>query len=130
MNYLDTGVLISAIYLRDSKQEKCSSLLEDGVTSTHALAEAFAALTGQYRVKSEIVSEALLSLRDQLRIETIPPEDYFSIIAEAKARGVMGGLVYDAIHATVARRLKVDRLYTFNVSNFEHVAPDLKILAP
>ncbi|MDB6036695.1 MAG: hypothetical protein JWM99_536 [Verrucomicrobiales bacterium] len=59
MNYLDTGILISAIYLRDSNQEKCSVLLKEGVTSTHALAEVFAALTGQYRVKNDIVSEAL-----------------------------------------------------------------------
>jgi predicted nucleic acid-binding protein len=42
----------------------------------------------------------------------------------------MGGLVYDAIHANVARRLNVERLYTFNISNFEHVAPDLQVVAP
>src|SRR5688572_21221909 len=99
MNYLDTGILISAIYLRDSNQEKCSALLAEGITSTHAFAEAFAALTGQYRVKNDIVSEAVLSLRDQLRIEPIRAEDYFTVLAEAKTRGVMGGLVYDAIHA-------------------------------
>jgi predicted nucleic acid-binding protein len=130
MNYLDTGVLISAIYLRDSNQERCSALLEEGVTSTHALAETFTALTGQYRIKNEIVSEAVLSLRHLVQIEPILPEDYFSTIGEAKARGIMGGLVYDAIHASVARRLKVEQLYTFNVSNFEHVAPDLRVLAP
>lgn len=130
MNYLDTGILISAIYLRDSNQQKCSALLEEGITSTHALAEAFAALTGQYRVKNDIVSEAVLSLRNQLRIEPILPEDYFGVLRAAKARGIMGGLVYDAIHASVARRLSVERLYTFNVSNFEHVAPDLKVCAP
>jgi predicted nucleic acid-binding protein len=130
MNYLDTGILISAIYLRDSNQGKCAALLEEGITSTHALAEAFAALTGQYRVKNDIVSEAVLGLRDQLRIEPIRPEDYFTVLTQAKTRGIMGALVYDAIHANVARRLKVERLYTFNISNFEHVAPDLKVLAP
>src|SRR5688572_12046413 len=118
MNYLDTGVLISAIYLRDSNQKKCASLLDDGITSTHALSEAFAALTGQYRIKNDLVSEAVLSLRDQVRIESIQPEDYFNVIAEAKARGIMGGLVYDAIHAAVARRLNVERLNTFYISNF------------
>lgn len=130
MNYLDTGVLISAIYLRDTNQEKCSALLAEGVTSTHALAEAFAALTGQYRIKNDIVSEALLSLRNELRIEPILPEDYFNVLESARSRGIMGGLIYDAIHASVARRLSVERLYTFNVSNFEHVAPDLKVRTP
>jgi predicted nucleic acid-binding protein len=127
---LDTGILISAIYLRDSHHEKCSALLEKGITSTHALAEAFAALTGQYRVKNDVVSEAVLSLRNLLRIVPILPEDYFNVLGVAKARGIMGGLVYDAIHASVARRLKAEHLYTFNVSNFEHVAPDLKVSAP
>ena len=51
MNYLDTGILISALYLRDSNQKRCAALLDEGVTSTHALAETFAAFTGQYRVK-------------------------------------------------------------------------------
>ena len=65
-----------------------------------------------------------------LRVEAIVPEDYFDSIESAKSRGVMGGLIYEAIHAEVARRLAVEKLYTFNTSNFEHVAPDLKIVRP
>lgn len=71
-----------------------------------------------------------MSLRDQLRIEPILPQDYFSVIGAAKERGITGGLIYDAIHASVARRLKVKHLYTFNISNFEHVAPDLRVSTP
>lgn len=130
MNYLDTGILISAIYLRDANQERCAALIENGVTSAHAFAEAFATLTGQYRLKNDIVTDALMELRANLQVEAILPEDYFESIENSKSRGVVGGLIYDAIHARVARRLAVETLYTFNVSNFEHVAPDLRIVRP
>jgi hypothetical protein len=85
---------------------------------------------GKYRIKNDIVSEAVLSLRNQVRVGVILTEDYCSVLGMARARGIMGGLVDDAIHANVARRFDVEHLYTFNISNFEHVAPDLKVRAP
>jgi predicted nucleic acid-binding protein len=131
MIYLDTGILISALFARDDRHEDCQALLnEEAVTSTHALAEAFAALTGQYRVKNDLVSEAVRSVADIVKVETISREDYLNVIESARARGFQGGAIYDALHAEVARRLKVERILTFNISNFEHVAPDLKVRKP
>ena len=131
MIYLDTGVLVSALFLRDEKQAKCQALITaDAVTSTHALAETFATLTGQYRVKNDVVTEAVLSLAAALRVETITRADHLNALRSAAERGVMGGIIYDALHAEVARRLSVERLYTFNVSNFQHVARDLHIVMP
>ncbi len=131
MNYLDTGVIISALFLRDDKQAVCQALLTpENVTSAHALAEAFATLTGQYRIKNELVSEAVLSAARHLQVEAFTAEDYEKVISSARVRGIQGGIIYDALHAQLARRLKVDKLYTFNVSNFEHVAADLNVRKP
>ena len=131
MNYLDTGVLVSALFLRDEQQAVCQSLLKaENATSTHALAETFATLTGQYRVRNDVVSEAVLSAAQMLRVETITVEDYEAVLAESRARGVQGGMIYDALHAQVARRLKVRTLYTFNITNFKHVASDLNVRRP
>lgn len=131
MIYLDTGIFISALFARDDRQEDCQKLLTfDAVTSTHALAETFAALTGQYRIKNNLVSEAVRSAARLVRVEPLSVEDYEAVIATAHARGIQGGAIYDALHAQVARRLKVDRLLTFNVSNFRHVASDLKVSRP
>ena len=131
MNYLDTGVLVSALFLRDEQQAVCQSLLKpENATSTHALAETFATLTGQYRVRNDVVSEAVLSAAQMLRVETITLEDYEAVLAESRARGVQGGMIYDALHAQVARRLKVRTLYTFNITNFQHVASGLNVRRP
>jgi hypothetical protein len=43
---------------------------------------------------------------------------------------VQGGGIYDALHAAVARRLKVETLYMHNVTNFVHHASDPNIRAP
>ena len=52
------------------------------------------------------------------------------VLSEARSRGIIGGLIYDALHAETARRLQAEKIFTYNVSNFEHVAPDLVILEP
>lgn len=131
MNYLDTGVIISALFLRDDRQADCQTLLTpENVTSSHALAEAFATLTGQYRIKNDLVAEAVLSAARSLRVETFTTADYEAVIGSARARGIQGGMIYDALHAQIARRLKVGKFFTFNVSNFEHVAADLDVRRP
>ncbi len=131
MIYLDTGIIISALFARDDRQADCQALLtKDAVTSTHALAEAFAALSGQYRIKNDLVSEAIRSAAALVRVEAISRDDYLSVIEHARERGIQGGVIYDALHAQVARRLKADRILTFNLSNFEHVAPDMDVRKP
>jgi len=56
--------------------------------------------------------------------------DYEQTITEARRRGVMGGGIYDSLHATFARRKGTKRIVTRNPSHFAHVAPDLEILTP
>jgi len=49
-----------------------------------------------------------------------------------KSLGLTGGIVYDALIAFAARKAKVDRMLTFNVSNFRRVWPEGgdRIIAP
>jgi hypothetical protein len=44
--------------------------------------------------------------------------------------GIMGGGIYDSLHATFARRKKAVQIVTRNPSHFQHVAPDIEILTP
>jgi predicted nucleic acid-binding protein len=57
-------------------------------------------------------------------------DDYEMAIAESQQRGVMGGGIYDALHAAFARRRSARRIVTRNPGNFQHVAPDLEIVIP
>ena len=132
MIFLDSGVIVSALYRRDDDHAACLALVEcgDAFTSAHALAETFCTLTGQYRVKNDLAAKALLSLRSSVRVEAVLVDDYAQVFETAREQGVMGGLVYDALHAQVARRLKAEHIYTLNVSNFEHVAGGLSVRHP
>jgi predicted nucleic acid-binding protein len=133
MTFLDTGIMVGAVLESHPEHGACLSALEGSVmpfTNAHALAETFATLTGFYKVPTAAAAELTLSLRDSLAVEPLALADYESAIGQARSRGVMGGGIYDSLHATFARRKKAVRIVTRNPSHFEHVAPDIEILTP
>lgn len=133
MTFLDTGIIVGALLQSHPEHEACLSALEDfewPFTNAHALAEAFATLTGFYKLPTEAAAELTLGLRDSIEVEALALADYEISIREARSRGVMGGGIYDSLHATFARRKKAVRIVTRNPSHFQHVAPDIDILTP
>lgn len=133
MTFLDTGILVGAVLVSHPQHGTCLSAVEDfeqPFTDAHALAETFATLTGFYKVPTDAASELILGLRDAIEVEALRLPDYQTSIHEARSRGVMGGGIYDSLHATFARRKKAVRIVTRNPSDFQHVAPDIEILTP
>jgi hypothetical protein len=49
------------------------------------------------------------SLHEEMRFELIYQADYLQVIRQARKRGVQGGIIYDALHAEIARRLEVEK---------------------
>jgi predicted nucleic acid-binding protein len=45
-------------------------------------------------------------------------------------RGIMGGGIYDSLHATIARRKGAKRIVTRNPAHFAHTAPELEVVVP
>jgi predicted nucleic acid-binding protein len=133
MTFLDTGILVGALLGKHPEHAACLEALEKSeapFTDAHALAETFAALTGFYKVPVAAATELTLSLKSTLAIKALPLTDYEQAIAEAQRRGVMGGGIYDSLHATFARRMGAKRIVTRNPSHFVHSAPELEILTP
>ena len=133
MTFLDTGIMVGAVLSSHPEHAICLSALEDSrrpFTNAHALAETFATLTGFYKVPTETAAELTLSLGDSVQVEALALADYQTAIGEARSRGVMGGGIYDSLHATFARRKKAVQIVTRNPSHFQHVAPDIEILTP
>ncbi len=133
MTFLDTGIMVGAVLQSHPEHQACLSALEDSdrpFTNAHALAETFATLTGFYKVPTEAASELSLGLWNAIEVEALSVSDYEASIREARSRGVMGGGIYDSLHATFARRKKAARIVTRNPSHFEHVAPEIEILTP
>ena len=133
MTFLDTGILVAAVLETHPEHVECRSALEDferPFTNGHVLAETFATLTGFYKVPTAAAAEVTQGLRHSIEVEALALVDYETSIREARRRGVMGGGIYDSLHATFARRKKAVRIVTRNPSHFQHAAPDIEILTP
>ncbi|HXD00730.1 MAG TPA: PIN domain-containing protein [Verrucomicrobiae bacterium] len=133
MTFLDTGIMVGAVLKSHPEHAACLAALEDSpqsFTNAHALAETFATLTGFYKVPVDAATELTMGLRDSVMVEALALADYETAIREARSRGIMGGGIYDSLHATFARRKKAVRIVTRNPSHFQHVAPDIEILTP
>lgn len=133
MTFLDTGVLVGALLEKHPEHAQCLAVLKrfpDRITNAHAMAETFATLTGFYKVPTQAAAELTLGLRENLKIEAVTVSDYETAIREARGRGIMGGGIYDALHATFARRKGAKRIVTRNPTHFAHAAPELEILTP
>lgn len=133
MTFLDTGILVGAVLASHEQHAACRAAIEDcerPFTNAHALAESFATLTGFYKVPVEAATELILGLVESIAVEALSLADYEKALREARQRGVMGGGIYDSLHATFARRKKAEQIATRNPSHFAHVAPDMEILTP
>lgn len=133
MTFLDTGVLVGAILENHPEHAACLEAMDNcpaPFTDAHALAECFATLTAFYKVPPDAAAELTLALREQILVEALPFQDYETAIREARSRGVMGGGIYDSLHATFARRMGARTVVTRNPSHFSHAAPELEILVP
>ena len=133
MTFLDTGILVGAVLKTHPEHAVCLAALEESAhpfTNAHALAETFATLTGFYKVPVAVAGELTLGLKEAVMVEALALADHETAIREARSRGVMGGGIYDSLHATFARRKKAVRIVTRNPSHFQHVAPDIEILTP
>jgi len=133
MTFLDTGILVGAVLKAYPQHAACREgfrISKAPFTNAHALAETFATLTGFYKLPTAAATELTLALRDSISVEGLSLSDYETAIAEARSRGVMGGGIYDSLHATFARRKQATRIVTLNPSHFHHVAPGIEILTP
>ena len=133
MTFLDTSALVGALLEKHPQHAACLRALQETanpVSDAHALAETFATLTGFYKDPSEAAAELTLGLRAIVQVDPLSMADYETAISEARQRGIMGGGIYDSLHATFARRKGAKRIVTRNPSHFAHTAPELEVVAP
>ena len=133
MTFLDTSTLVGAVLVKHPQHAACLRAMEnavDPVSNAHALAEAFATLTGFYKVPTEAATELVLGLKTVVDTEPLSAADYDTAICEARRRDIMGGGIYDSLHATFARRRGAKRIVTRNPSHLAHGAPELEVLGP
>ncbi len=121
---LDSSVVIAALLAGASAHPQCGALLEQTGAHiyAHALTEVFATLTGgrlgrriQPVLASELVESGLLPF---VSVVTLTTSEVVGALRTSEARGVRGGAIYDYLHLVAARKIKAERLYTLDASDF------------
>lgn len=133
MKFLDASVLVEACLEKSSRFEQADALLrKTNATSSHALAEAYATLSGdkRLRINPYDAAEMVLGCAKKLKIGSLDSDGMEKLIQSAPGRGICGGSFFDALHAQVARKLGCRVIVTLNLSHFRHVAPDLAVELP
>lgn len=130
MKFLDASILVEACLLNSPKFERADGLLKgEHCTSTHALAEAYATLSGdkRLRISPQGAAEMVLDAAKCLHTGALESAEVMGLIEKSPAKRISGGSFYDAIHAETARKLGCKVICTLNGAHFRHVAPDLQI---
>ena len=108
--FFDTSVLVAAFYDGHEHHESSFDLFSQqqksaACTAAHCLAEVYAVVTGMPGKDRASPDEALLFLHDirkRLSSVALDESEYFKILEDAAAAGIVGGGVYDGIIAHCA----------------------------
>lgn len=135
---IDTSILVAAMIESEDFHGPCRAVVAQGDAGmyAHGITETFSTLTGgkkTFRLSAAVAAEFLDDhFVPRLTITTLTSTEMLRAIREAEARGVRGGAIFDFLHLVAARKVKADRFYTLNISNFRafHRAGDPEIVHP
>jgi predicted nucleic acid-binding protein len=128
--YLDSSALLCSVLPDDPDFAACDTLLaqEGNWTSSHALNEVFATLTGGrlgVRIDADVAAAMIReSIVPCVRFIEISVEDVVTAQGNARQQGVRGGAIYDYMHLVAARKAGVERLITLNLNDFNILRRD------
>ncbi|MGH9609629.1 MAG: PIN domain-containing protein, partial [Bryobacteraceae bacterium] len=99
-----------------------------GCCGAHSLVEVYATLTrmpGKHRISSEQAMLFIGNIRERLKIIALSEQEYDDALAESAARGIVGGVVYDAMLARCALNAKAETIYSWNVRHYSQCGPEV-----
>jgi predicted nucleic acid-binding protein len=142
--FLDTSVLVASVVQKHESHARAYAILErvqngrdEGFVSAHSLAEMYAILTKLPPPSRHSPEQALLSIEENVvkhfKIAGLTGGDYTVLIREAALAGIQGGTIYDAVLIKCAAKTEAEKIFTFNLKHFQHVAPNnlsSQIVAP
>jgi hypothetical protein len=119
--YWDSSALVEAI-----KDPALRTRLRNdkGLTRTHALAEIFAALTGnpQFRFDADYAAQTIEELAEDLEFVDLSSAEVIAVLRKARRKGVRAGHVHDLLHATAADKSGAKELLTIDTNDFVGLA--------
>lgn len=127
-HYLDSSVLVAALFEDEPAHEPCMSVLQRKglVTWSHALAEVYSTLTGGrlgIRVAPGVAVQLIDgSLVPRLQFVDLAADDFLDAIRVSESAGVRGGALFDFLHLAAARKAKAKTLFTLDTRGFAALA--------
>ena len=108
---------------------------KETAVSAHTLAEFYSSVTSMppgIRLSGRDAMLALETFLGRIAAIALTANEYIETLKSCATTGLTGGTIYDALHVACARKVNAERIYTWNVRDFQRVAPDLaeKIVAP
>ena len=132
--YVDTNILVAASVQDHQHHAPAFELVRkikegriQGCISAHGLAEFYSVLTRAPFSPRVHPAEAGRFLEDNIlphfELVTLSAHVYKTVLKASARAGLVGGVVFDALHLHCAQKAACDRIYTFNVKDFRAVAP-------
>jgi len=141
--FLDTNVLVAACIEDHEYHNQALPLVQSvhdmrnqGFVSAHSLLEMYAILTRLPRSHRILPVQAEILVRENVvnrfTVVALTAREYAALLKRLGGAQIIGGQAYDALHLESAKKSGADRIYTFNVSHFAALAPQLssRITAP
>ncbi len=139
----DTSVIVAAIVETHPMHNRAFPWLKRAIqkefhmfVACHTIAEVYGVLT-TIPVSPKITPALALQLiqeniETKAEIISLTASDYIDIIKNVAKFNLSGGIIYDAIIAGAAQKIKADKLLTFNIKDFKRVWPDglAQIISP
>jgi predicted nucleic acid-binding protein len=130
----DTSVIVPALVDQLVRHPACfdtfvsyTSGSNNGVCSTHCLAECYAVLTALPLPRRITPDEALALIREsivgRMEIVSLDQAEYLEAIANVSMRGLSSGIIYDALHIAASIKSSCSRIYTYNLDHFRSLCP-------
>jgi predicted nucleic acid-binding protein len=130
--FFDTSVLLPVFYGDHPRHEESLELFriqhrKQTACAAHSAAELYSTLTRlpvRPRIEADQAMLFIESLRDRLTFVSLEGHEYLETISEISRMRLTGGIVYDALIAACARKVRAAVLYTWNPSDFERLQID------
>jgi predicted nucleic acid-binding protein len=140
--FFDTSVLVPAMVDQLSNHQRCFPTFREysgngnaGFCSTHVLAECYSVMTALPLRRRISPFDAQQLMRDtvvgRLTVISLGTDEYLEAIDRISGKGLVSGIIYDALHLVAAERAGCERIFTFNVDHFLQIgAKVIEITTP
>ena len=129
--YFDTPMLVFAAANEGTLGEKAWHAIAastDPVTTPHALAECFNALTYRLNIPPGAARKMIEEQAAKFRFEMLDAADYRLAIAAVVEQGQTGDKIYDALHLRAAMKCGAKKIHTSNKRDFSPFHSGIEIV--